>query len=231
MALMLVLNIAFILLFYKELKLMCFDGDFARLSALSPPFLTQAFIFLLSLSAVSAFEVVGAVLVIAFLVIPAASALLLSKRFGRALLLTAALAALYGSLGFAAALKLNVSVPGMCAFIAGLGFFAARLISGNAAPAAYLRRKLRAKALRREAFLFHVYNHEGSEEERYELGFKTIHKHLNWSPGRLAREASRLESKGLLCRDEAEGLWRLSEAGEAFCRRRIAAYGLNFGKD
>lgn len=226
MSFTLIVNLAFLLIFYKEIKLHCFDPELSRLTRLWPGALTQVFIFLLSLSAVTAFEVVGAVLVIAFLVIPAATAMLMTKRFSRMLLVTAALSAAYAFIGYRLAMRLNVSIAGMCAVTAGLGFFLVFFQRRDGYAAKWIRRKIWAKKLQDQAFLLHVFHHRGSSEEGYELGFDTLHAHLNWPETKVSRVEKKLRAAGLLCRDDQSGVYSLTELGAARCRELIESYGL-----
>jgi manganese/zinc/iron transport system permease protein len=83
--------IAFFAVFYKEILATSFDPLFARTTGLHHRFISSALVVLLTAIVVSAFEAVGAVLVIAFLVVPPASAYLLSDRFGWVLVLAALL--------------------------------------------------------------------------------------------------------------------------------------------
>lgn len=95
MALMALLTIGFVLLFYKELKLAAFDEALAKALGFRPGMLHYALMVLVSLVAVGAFDAVGSILVIAFFIIPPAAAYLLTDRLSLMLLLSA----LIGSAG------------------------------------------------------------------------------------------------------------------------------------
>lgn len=221
MGLTLFLNLLFIIIFYKEIKLFCFDPEMAKLNKLWPEVLTQLFIFLLSFSAVTAFDVLGAVLVIAFLVIPAATALLVSRRFLQALFLTGLLALIYTAGGLALALRFNVSIAGMCAAVMGAGFFIVFFFRREGFAAGRIRRRRVAKRLRREAFLLHVYNHEGRAEASYELGLETLPMHLNWPERKVRRLAEQLIAQGLLRVDRGKQVYALTESGAEKCREIV----------
>src|SRR5690606_3896400 len=74
------LNLAFVLLLYKELKLTTFDAGLAAALGFRPGLINYALMVLVSVTAVAAFDAVGSVLVVAFFVIPAATAYLLTDR-------------------------------------------------------------------------------------------------------------------------------------------------------
>ena len=80
MLLMTALTLAFVLLFFKELKLCSFDAGLAQALGFRPGRLNYALMILVSLVAVGAFDAVGSILVIAFFIIPPAAAYLLTDR-------------------------------------------------------------------------------------------------------------------------------------------------------
>ena len=75
-----VVVILLVLLFYKELLVSSFDPGLAASLGLNPSFVHYALMSVLSIIVVSAFEAVGAVLVIAMLILPASTAYLLTDR-------------------------------------------------------------------------------------------------------------------------------------------------------
>ena len=69
-----------IALFYKELLVSSFDPNFAATVGIKPRFVHYCLMCILSIVVVSAFSAVGAILVIAMLILPAATAYLLTDR-------------------------------------------------------------------------------------------------------------------------------------------------------
>ncbi len=119
---MLVICAIYITLFYKELKLSCFDPEAFIMAGFSATLINYSLTALVSLSAVVSFEIVGAILVVSFLVTPAATALLITKRLRQALIVTILFAIFNSVVGYMLSITLNVSTSGMCATIAGLSF-------------------------------------------------------------------------------------------------------------
>lgn len=74
------LTVTLIILFYKELLVSSFDPVLAAAQGLRPGVVHYGMMCVLSLVVVSAFEAVGAILVVAMLILPAATAYLLSRR-------------------------------------------------------------------------------------------------------------------------------------------------------
>lgn len=84
-----------ILVLRRDLMLVCFDPNHARALGKSVRGLTYLLLILLSLAIVAAMKAVGLILVIAMLVTPGATALMLTKRFDR--MLVVAVSAAVGS--------------------------------------------------------------------------------------------------------------------------------------
>ncbi|MCP2015288.1 manganese/zinc/iron transport system permease protein [Deinococcus sp. HSC-46F16] len=119
---MLLVNALFVGGLFKELKLSTFDPGLARTLGFSPQVLSGALLTLVALTVVAAFDAVGAVLVVAFLVVPSATALLLTRRLGTALALALGAGLSASVLGYAVALALDASITGAVAGVLGLQF-------------------------------------------------------------------------------------------------------------
>ena len=88
MAVVLVCTILLIVIFYKELLLCSFDPALASSMGINSTAMHYGLMSWLSVVVVSAFESVGAILVIAMLILPGATARLLSNRLGVMMALT-----------------------------------------------------------------------------------------------------------------------------------------------
>lgn len=73
--------LVFILLFFKELMHMTFDEQGAKLSGIPVAYIDLAFNIVLALTVVVSIKIVGSLLVSALLILPASSAMQLSKSF------------------------------------------------------------------------------------------------------------------------------------------------------
>ncbi|MBI2343413.1 MAG: metal ABC transporter permease [Deltaproteobacteria bacterium] len=120
-------DLAFVFLCYKELKVTTFDPDLARTLGIS----TRTFHYLLmgavSMTTVAAFELVGAILVVAMLIAPGATAYLLTDRLGWLLLWSVAIGILSAAGGYGLAMMIDASIAGAMATVAG-GFFVLALL-------------------------------------------------------------------------------------------------------
>jgi manganese/zinc/iron transport system permease protein len=131
-----ILNLGFVGLFYKELKLMTFDPALAATALPAGTVLHYALMTLVAVTTVACFESVGNILVVAMLIVPASTALLLSERLSRVILGSLALAAASAILGHLGAIAIpawfgfrSTTTAGMMAVASGLLFMLAALFS------------------------------------------------------------------------------------------------------
>lgn len=126
---LLIINIAFTAVFFKELQLASFDPVLAAISGFSPAVIHYSLMTAASLTAVGAFEAVGSVLVTAFMIAPPAAAYLLTKDLKKMLLLAAGIGAFSGIAGYQTAAALEISIAGCMACYCGAFFLGAVIFS------------------------------------------------------------------------------------------------------
>ncbi len=116
------LDLVLVVALWKELKLTSFDPEFARSVLISPRVLSRLLLVAVAVTAVTAFESVGAILVVTLLIVPAATARLLTDR----LWLTVALAVAVGWVaaigGYATAVRFDASIAGAMGVVAAVCF-------------------------------------------------------------------------------------------------------------
>lgn len=132
------LNLAVILLLWKELELSTFDAGLATSMGFSAPLLHYLLMVLVAITAVAAFESVGSILVVAMLIAPAATAQLLVNRLAWLVLLACGLGIAVAAIGGVLAIGLNVSPAGMMAVTAGGLYLLAALFSPHSGVVARL---------------------------------------------------------------------------------------------
>ena len=115
-------NISFILVLYKELKISTFDKSLAVSIGLMPLLVHYLLMIMVATTAVVAFESVGAILVIAFFIVPAAGSYLLTDRLSSMIILAVALGIISAVVGYFFALSADVSIAGSMATTAGIIF-------------------------------------------------------------------------------------------------------------
>ncbi|WP_117170752.1 metal ABC transporter permease [Paraliobacillus sediminis] len=125
----LVINLILIGLFYKQIKTSTFDPQFASLIGVPVVFIHYLLMTMVSLSTVASFDSVGAILVVAMLIVPGATAYLLTDRFLNVLILSGVVGVISALLGYIGAVYWNVSIAGSMATAAGILFSLAFLFS------------------------------------------------------------------------------------------------------
>ena len=167
-ATLLVVLVVFTVL-WKELKLCAFDAALADSMGFSSTLIHYLMMALTALVAAVSFGAVGAILVVAMMIAPAATAHLLTDRLARMAWIAALLAAVWGVVGYGLASALDVSPAGMMATVAGAGYGAAALFAPShgalARIVAALRMSLR---IRRDDLLALLYK---SEERQPQASF------------------------------------------------------------
>jgi len=121
--------VAFVLLGYKELLITTFDPQFAKASGYAPGPWHYALMGAVSITTVAAFESVGAILVVAFLIVPPVTAYILTNNLKLMLLITAAIGVLISIVGYYLAAAIDGSIAGAMSTIAGGVFLLALLFS------------------------------------------------------------------------------------------------------
>lgn len=109
--------LAFVLGFYKELKVSIFDPEYAKLIGIPVGFLFYALMTITSLTAVVSFNSVGSIMVISFFIAPAATSLLFTKRLRRSIILSITFGIVSCTIGYLLSINLNTSISGMCAVV------------------------------------------------------------------------------------------------------------------
>ena len=224
MSIMGLINLAFIWIFFKELKLTTFDAEFAKIAGFSEVLLFYGLMSLTSFTTVVAFEAVGAILVISFLIAPASSAYLISKNLRTMIIISVLYSILNSILGFVLAMYYNLSMSGMSATIAGITFFITFLFNKNGFLMKIITRKRKHIEFRGDAFLMHVGNHQQEENSKEELGIGTIYKHLSWKKEDIEKYSKILIAENKILIDE--GVYKLTEKGRNLYISLIKDYGL-----
>ncbi|MCY9665454.1 metal ABC transporter permease [Paenibacillus alginolyticus] len=116
-------------LFYKQFKLCSFDPALA--AAVGIPVLLFHYLLmgLVSITTVASFESVGAILVVGMLIVPAATAYLLTEKLSVMLVLSVAVGVVSSIAGYFVAYLLDASIAGCMISVAGVMFVFAFLMS------------------------------------------------------------------------------------------------------
>jgi len=122
LGLALLVNLGIILVLYKELTLSSFDKSFAQVIGVPTKGVHLAYMTGVALATVAAFESVGAILVVAFLIVPPAAGRLLSTTVHGMIYSSVAISVLSALIGLVIAAGLDTSIAGSMAAGSGLLF-------------------------------------------------------------------------------------------------------------
>lgn len=230
----LLVNVLFIVLFYKELKLSTFDEGLATAMGLRPKVIHYALLALVALTTIAVFESVGVVIVVAMLIAPGAIAYLLTDRLSVMIFLAGCVGVACSALGYGMSMTLGgkVSIAGCIATMAGVLFALTFLFSPRYG---YLfqawRRAQLSRRLSREHLLMVLYRaHEKDQDwvaEKEAFGVEFGHGHIvRKTASRLLRAGSilwenkklRLTPSGL---QQAEPLVRAHRLWESYSERHL----------
>jgi manganese/zinc/iron transport system permease protein len=118
-----------IIAFYKEWKITSFDPALAASLGIPVIFMHYLFMSLVSLTTVAAFDAVGAIMVVAMLITPAAAAYLWTDRLSFLFLLSSGFGILAAFIGYYMAVWIDTSISGAMAFSTGIIFMISFLCS------------------------------------------------------------------------------------------------------
>ena len=164
--------------------------------------LSYGLLALTSMTAVAAFDAVGAILFIAFVIVPPSAAYLLTDRLWQMLVIAVLIAIASSVLGYHAAVALDVSIGGMMAVMTG-GFLAAAFLLGPryGILAQSWRRMGQRYVNESRTLAVHLYNHEDQPESREETVIDALRDHLGWQDRKADQVVQRSLRLGLVVRD------------------------------
>lgn len=222
-----VLVVGVVVLFWKELQLVTFDPDSAEATGFGARWLTNSLLSLVALVCVAVFREVGSVLVVAFLVVPAATAWLWARRLWAMVWLSVGIAVLGAVLGCWWAVRYNWNTAGSISTALGVLFGVSVLISPRQGLLAQFCRHwaLQWRIVCEDVLALFFRVEEAAAQGRLVRAWVTpeeIRRLVgSWWPMVLLY----LRVRGEVMRDAA-GYWRLSEAGRRRARQVVRSHRL-----
>lgn len=224
LAVVLVVTVLVVVLFFKELRLATFDPELATTLGINATVVHYLLMVLVAMTTVAAFEVVGSILVIAMLIVPGASAWLLTRRLLPFLLVSVAIAIASAVIGHIAAITVptlfgfvDTSTSGSMAVVLGLVFLFAMLFAPEQGvfARAWNHARLRLSIATQDALGLLARTAERPEARERGLSASEF-RNLNRSPFagrrlRLAATLGVLRSRGLVV--SRGGRYRATERG------------------
>tara|TARA_R100000935_G_scaffold13736_5_gene27671 strand:- start:100196 stop:101356 length:1161 start_codon:yes stop_codon:yes gene_type:complete len=169
--------IALLLLFYKELKVSTFDIGLSSALGISPLVMHYGLMSVSSVTVVGAFDAVGAILVVAMMIAPAATAYLLTSDLKKMLVLSVVFGVFSALAGYWMANLLDASISGSMSTMLGIVFLIVYLFAPQKGLIAVLyRQKQQRTEVSLLTFLLHLNNHTEIEERH----INHLQEHINW---------------------------------------------------
>jgi manganese/zinc/iron transport system permease protein len=171
LAVVALLNGLYVLAFYKELKIASFDASLADSMGVSSRFMHYSLMVLVAITAVASFESVGNILVVAMLIVPPATAFLLTRKLWVMIGLSLVIAVSSAVLGHISAISLprifgygSTTTAPMMAVVTGVFFTFAFLFSpGQGLVIGFVRQLAMSMQILSDDIVAYLYR----EEERH----------------------------------------------------------------
>lgn len=207
-------------LFFKEFRLLCFDESFAAAQGWPVRWLDILLLALVTLVTVAGLQAVGLILIIAFLITPAAAARFWSERLDNMLILSAIIGALSGWLGASISAFLpRMPAGALIVLVAALCFLFSMLFGSKCGVIVRLYRQERLKRnVGRQHLLRALYeiieaDAAGPHDIQIRpVAFRQVRGRRTWSDAKLKRYMRQAYQDGLICESEGEVI-TLTDAG------------------
>jgi len=188
------LNLLFVVVLHKELELATFDAALAATLGISPVVVHYLLMGVVSLTTVASFDSVGAILVVAFLIVPAAAAHLLTDRLPVMLALAALIGVSCSTAGYFLARALDASIAGSMATAMGGAFLLVWLFAPREGIFGRLIRRRRTRASFAQALIL-------SRLDRAPAAMDDVAADLAWPRRRVREVVDTLQRNGLIARN------------------------------
>ncbi|OIQ23603.1 metal ABC transporter permease [Lacinutrix sp. MedPE-SW] len=212
----LLITITLLIAFFKELKVSTFDAGLAASLGFSPAIIHYGLMSVASVTTVGAFDAVGAILVVALMIAPAAIAYLLTTDLKRMLALAISFGVLSAISGYWFAHWLDASIAGSITTMLGLIFLLVYLFAPSKGIIAVMyREKQQRTEVSLLTFLLHLKNHNEFEERHV----NHLREHINWQKVR-AKTVLELATKNNMIIVE-NNIVSLTKKGDKFTSKAI----------
>jgi len=227
---MLLANLFFMLLFYKEFKITAFDPSLAKSQGIQPSFMHYMLMTMTAATAVAAFETVGSILVVAMFIVPPATAYLLTDRYGVLVILALVVAVLSAGLGHLSAITVptwfgysGTTTAGAMAVAAGALFFVAWMVSPRQGLISRMLRQVETRShILREDVLGLLWRIE--ERNKGQLNSTDLPQLFGVSPRMIRRALHRLFKQGAI--EHINATWALTTEGRTRATALVRSHRL-----
>ena len=177
MGVILLVSLTLLYLFFKELKVSTFDVGLSSALGFSPAILHYGLMSISSITVVGAFDAVGAILVVALMIAPAATAYLLTSDLKKMLWLSVIFGVFAAISGYWLAHFLDASIAGsITTILAGVFLLVYFFAPQKGMLSVMYRQKQQRTEVSLLTFLLHLNNHQEIEERH----INHLREHINW---------------------------------------------------
>jgi len=212
----LTITIGLLIAFFKELKVSTFDAGLSASLGFSPVVIHYGLMSVASVTTVGAFDAVGAILVVALMIAPAATAYLLTTNLMKMLLLSILFGVFSAIAGYWVAHALDASIAGSITTMLGLLFLMVYLFAPSKGIIAVLyKEKQQRIEVSLITFLLHLKNHS----EKRERHVKHLREHINWQKVRAKKVLELALKNNMIVIDK--DIVSLTKKGDEFTTQAI----------
>ena len=209
------INVSFVIIFFKELKISVFDKALAITLGMKPILIHYMLMSLVSMTAVASFEAVGSILVVAFMIGPPITAYLLTDKLKVMIGLSIVLGAAASVAGFHFARLFDISIAGSIAVAIGIIFLLTLIFSPKKGLIFTINRKKSQKmTFSVRILLIHLSNHANTKQEKDECGIETIDSHLRWNKSFLDKVIEKAKKEKYIYVDN--DVFKVSDKGKKY---------------
>ena len=177
MGIILLSTVLLLFMFFKELKVSTFDVGLSSALGFSPILMHYGLMSVSSITVVGVFDAVGAILVVALMIAPAATAYLLTNDLKKMLWISVGFGVFAAIAGYWLAHFIDASISGSITTVLGVLFLGVYLFAPRKGLISVLyRQKQQQTEVSLLTFLLHLNNHS-EENERH---INHLNEHINW---------------------------------------------------
>lgn len=212
----LLITITLLIAFFKELKVSTFDKGLAASLGFSPAIIHYGLMSVSSVTTVGAFDAVGAILVVALMIAPAAAAYLLTTDLKKMLGFAIGFGIFSAISGYWVAHLLDASIAGSITTVLGLVFLLVYLFAPTKGIIAVMYRERQQRIeVSLLTFLLHLKNHDEVEERHV----NHLNEHINWQKVRAKSVLDLAQKNNMIHIDN--NIVSLTEKGDEFTSKAI----------
>lgn len=196
MAFIFLINLIFVFIFFKELKISTFDKNLSSLFGFKPQLIYYMLMILVSVTTVGSFNAVGSVLVISFMVVPSSAAYLITDDLKKMIAYSLFFGIFCSIAGSLIAYRYDFSIAGTVATFNGFIFFLLFIFNSKSGVVKKILDERNKKFEFAEiTMMLHLINHETDDSEVEESGLYSINEHLCYEKKLFDRTVNSLLNK------------------------------------